>query len=389
MRVSAHRRKNHYRHNASAIRISSPLLLAAFLAIAFRLSLGHAEPADQGMPPLPLGLVASQLQIPADNPMTPEKIELGRLLFFDKRLSQNNSIACATCHIPALAFTDGQPVSTGIQRKQGGRSAPTAINRAFSQVQFWDGRAPTLEAQSVGPLTHPIEHGFVDNDAMVRKLKGIDGYQKRFKSVFGGEITTETVGKAIATFQRTLLSGNSPFDRFEMKKDEKSIADSAQRDLKLFRGKARCATCHAGFNVTDEGYHNLGVGWGHGETIDLGRFGVTKKTEDIGAFKTPTLREIAHTASDMHDGSLATLEDVVAFYNPGGNENPFRTVLILPLNLKDQGQRDLVAFLRTLSGEGWQQSAPIVFRSEEFRRSSGRIRPRKDRIIKVEVQFTI
>ncbi len=320
------------------------------------------QAAEEGIPPLPLGLVASQFHVPADNPMTPEKVELGRLLFFDKRLSRDSRVACANCHIPALAFTDGQAVSTGINHQQGGRSAPTAINRAFSQVQFWDGRAPTLEAQSVGPLTNSIEHGFVDNDAMVRKLKGIEGYQKRFKSVFGGEITTETVGKAIATFQRTLLSGNSPFDRFEMKKDTKAISDSAQRGLKLFRGKARCATCHAGFNFTDEGYHNLGVGWGHGETVDLGRFGVTKKTEDIGAFKTPTLREIAHTAPYMHDGSLATLEGVVAFYNQGGNANPFRTVLILPLNLKDQEQKDLVAFLRTLSGEGWQQvSAPIAF----------------------------
>lgn len=310
--------------------------------------------ADGGKPTLPLGLDASAFYIPDDNAMTPEKIALGRLLFFDKRLSQDNSISCATCHMPALAFTDGQPVSTGIHRQQGGRSAPTALNRAFTQVQFWDGRAGTLEAQSVGPLTNPIEHGFIDPAALLAKLNSMKGYQKAFKDVFGTEITVDAVGKAIATFQRTLLSGNSPFDRFESGKDQNAIADAAQRGLKLFRGKARCGTCHAGFNFSDENFHNLGVGWGH-EAVDLGRYHVTQKQQDIGAFKTPTLREIEHTAPYMHDGSLNTLEEVVDFYNQGGIKNPFRSPLLMPLNLTDMEKKDLAAFLRTLSGEGWQQ----------------------------------
>ncbi len=310
---------------------------------------------------LPLGLDASSLKIPADNPMTEEKVALGRFLFFDKRLSRDNSISCATCHIPVLAFTDGQPVSTGIKRQQGGRSAPTALNRAFTTTQFWDGRAPTLEAQSVGPLTNPIEHGFLDNNEMVAKLNSIEGYKKQFKAVFDTPISLESVGKAIAAYQRTFLSGNSAFDRFETGKDQKAISDSAKRGLKLFRGKARCGICHSGFNFADENFHNLGVGWGH-EAVDVGRYNVTQKQKDIGGFKTPTLREIEHTAPYMHDGSLNTLEEVVAFYNNGGVKNPFLSPLVLPLNLSEVEQKDLVAFMKTLSGKGWQQiKAPDTF----------------------------
>ncbi|WDT82496.1 MAG: cytochrome-c peroxidase [Candidatus Manganitrophus sp.] len=169
--------------------------------------------------------------------MTPEKIALGRLLFFDKRLSGDNSIACATCHMPALAFTDGQPVSAGIRRQLGGRSAPTAINRAFSQIQFWDGRAATLEDQSIGPFTNPIEHGFADYDQMLAKMKKIEGYRKEFKKVFGTDITMDGVAKAIASFQRTLISGNSPADRYDIGGDENAISDSAKRGLVLFEIK--------------------------------------------------------------------------------------------------------------------------------------------------------
>lgn len=329
---------------------------ALFLFMIFPLFLFGTQPAEaaDGKPTLPLGLDAAAFHIPADNLMTPEKIALGQSLFFDKRLSADNRISCASCHIPALAFTDGQPVSTGIKHQQGGRSAPTAINRGFSKVQFWDGRAPTLEAQSVGPLSNPIEHGFVDNAAIVTKLNSIPGYQKTFKDVFGTKITVEAVGQAIATFQRTLLSGNSPFDRFESGKDANAISDAAQRGLKLFRGKARCSICHSGFNFADENFHNLGVGWGH-EVVDLGRYHVTQKQQDIGAFKTPTLREIEHTAPYMHDGSLGTLEEVIDFYDQGGIQNPFRSALVMPLKLTDAEKKDLATFLRTLSGEGWQQ----------------------------------
>lgn len=344
------------------------LLVAAGLAVPLS---GAAAPKQAAKTPavggepfvLPelLGLEDANTFVPKENPLTAKKVELGRLLFFDKRLSKNNTIACASCHIPALAFTDGQPVSTGIHRLQGGRSAPASINRVFSKAQFWDGRAATLDDQSVGPLISPVEHGFINHDEMVKKLKGIEGYRRLFKDAFGGDITTDAVGKAIASFQRTILSGNSPADRFDVGGDQQALAEDAQRGLTLFRGKARCTRCHSGFNFSDEKFHNLGIGWDT-NTVDLGRYMETKNPEDIGAFKTPTLREISRTAPYMHDGRFATLEDVVNFYNQGGIKNPHQDNTIIPLELTAEEQHDLVAFLRSLSGEGWQQiTAPTQF----------------------------
>jgi cytochrome c peroxidase len=263
--------------------------------------------------------------------------------------------------MPGLAFTDGQPVSTGINRLQGGRSAPTAINRVYSKAQFWDGRADTLEDQSVGPFVSPVEHGFLDHHELVSKIKSIEGYRMLFREVFGREVTVGDVGRAITAFQRTLLSGNSPVDRFDMGGDEQALSDSAKRGLELFRGKARCTRCHSGFNFSDEKFHNLGIGWDT-NTVDLGRYMVTKNAEDIGAFKTPTLREIARTAPYMHDGRFATLEDVVRFYNQGGIKNPHLDNTVIPLELTEPEQQDLVAFLRSLNGEGWQHvAAPVEF----------------------------
>ncbi|MDP1948435.1 MAG: cytochrome c peroxidase [Nitrospirota bacterium] len=310
---------------------------------------------------IPLGLEESALVIPADNPLTREKIELGRLLFFDKRLSKDNTIACASCHLPRLAFTDGRRVSTGIRGLKGDRSAPTSINRVFSQAQFWDGRAASLEEQSIGPFINPVEHGFLNHDEMVEKMKKIPGYRTLFKDVFGTDITIDAVGKAIASFQRTMLSGNSPADRFDLGQDEKAISPEAQRGLELFRGKARCTRCHSGFNFTDEKFHNLGIGWDD-NTVDLGRYMITKDPDDTGAFKTPTLREIAQTAPYMHDGRFKTLEDVVSFYNQGGIKNPHQDELIIPLGLTDLETHDLVEFLHGLNGEGWRHiTAPSAF----------------------------
>lgn len=334
------------------------LLGGSFFAIVAAFCLLNAEPGrgepKEARPALPLGLDPAAFFVPTDNPMTAEKIELGRTLFFDKRLSKNNTISCANCHIPALAFTDGQPVSTGIHRLQGGRSAPTAINRAFSKGQFWDGRALTLEEQSIGPFASSVEHGFVTYDEMLEKMNKMEGYKAEFKKVFGTGITMDGVAKAIASFQRTLVSGNSPFDRYEKGKDEKAISESAKRGLALFRGKARCLVCHTGFNFTNEQFHNLGIGWDT-ERPDLGRYMVTKVQRDLGAFKTPTLREAARTAPYMHDGRFATLEEVVDFYNQGGIKNPFLDPLVVPLNLTRDEKKDLVAFLNTLNGEGWEQ----------------------------------
>jgi len=310
---------------------------------------------------IPFGLDPESAVIPEDNPLTKDKIELGRALFFDKRLSKDGTIACASCHMARFAFTDGRPVSTGIRGQEGGRSAPASLNRLFSKAQFWDGRAATLEEQSVGPFFNPIEHGFANHDEMVAKMKKIPGYRKLFKEVFGGDITIDGVGKAIASFQRTILSGNSPADRFDQGGDEKAISPEAQRGLVLFREKARCTKCHSGFNFTDEKFHNLGIGWDTG-TVDLGRYMVTQNPADIGAFKTPTLREISRSAPYMHDGRFKTLEEVVNFYNRGGVKNPHQDELVLPLELTDEEKRNLVLFLRTLNGEGWQQiKAPASF----------------------------
>ena len=310
---------------------------------------------------LPFGLEETAIVVPADNPLTIQRVELGRTLFFDKRLSNDNTIACANCHLMQHGFTDGQPVSTGIRGQKGGRSAPASFNRVFSSAQFWDGRAATLEDQSIGPFTNPIEHGFVNYDIMISKMKKIKGYNTLFLQVFGEDITIGNVGKAIASFQRTVLSGNSPADRFDQGGEAGAISAPAQRGLLLFRDKARCTKCHSGFNFTDEKFHNIGTGWDDNK-VDLGRYMVTKNPEDISAFKTPTLREISRTAPYMHDGRFKTLDDVVNFYNQGGVKNPHQDPLILPLELTKEEKQDLVQFLRTLAGEGWKHAtAPATF----------------------------
>ena len=327
-----------------ALAISSVAMLSPWIATA----------ADYKLK-VPFGLEETAVVIPPDNPMTVQKVELGRILFFDRRLSQDNTIACATCHLAKFGFTDGQPVSTGIKGQKGGRSAPTSFNRVFSSAQFWDGRAATLEDQSIGPFTNPIEHGFVNYDVMIAKMKKIPGYKPLFMQAFGEDITIGNVGKAIASFQRTVLSGNSPADKFDQGQEAGAIPEAAQRGLLLFRDKARCTKCHSGFNFTDEKFHNLGIGWDDNK-VDLGRYMVTNNAEELGAFKTPTLREISRSAPYMHDGRFKTLEEVVNFYNKGGVKNPHQDPLILPLELTDQEKSDLAAFLRTLNGEGWQQA---------------------------------
>jgi cytochrome c peroxidase len=209
-----------------------------------------------------------------------------------------------------------------------------------------------LEDQSIGPFTNPIEHGFANYDVMQAKMMKIAGYRKLFKQAFGDDnITIGNVGKAIASFQRTNLSGNSPADRFDQGQEAEAISAAAQHGLILFREKARCTKCHSGFNFTDEKFHNAGIGWDT-NTVDLGRYMVSKNPEDIGAFKTPTLREIARSAPYMHDGRFKTLEEVVNFYNQGGIKNPHQDPLVIPLDLTDQEKGDLVQFLHTLNGDG-------------------------------------
>ena len=320
--------------------------------------LGHKAFAGEPVTlPTIAGLEDPNTYVPADNPLTKEKIELGRAIFFDKRMSKDNTIACASCHMAKKGFADGMPVSTGIKGLKGGRSAPVSFNRVYSKAQFWDGRAATLEDQSIGPFANPIEHGFANHDEMVAKMKKMPGYRKLFQEVFGGEITIQDVGRAVASFQRTVLSGNSAVDKYDIGGDQNALSDPAKRGLELFRGKARCTRCHSGFNFTDEKFHNLGIGWDDNK-VDLGRYMETKNPEDIGAFKTPTLREISRTAPYMHDGRFKTLEEVVKFYNQGGVKNPHQDNTIIPLEMTDDEQQDLVAMLKSLNGEGWQHVAP-------------------------------
>ncbi len=336
-------------------------LLAGLLLICLAVHPGTAQAETALQLTLPLGLEEDSLVIPKDNPLTKEKVALGKWLFFDKRLSANETIACASCHIPALAFTDGQPVSTGIHRQQGGRSAPTAINRVFSAAQFWDGRVATLEAQSVGPFASPVEHGLPNHDALVAKVNTIAGYRPLFEHAFGKTpVTVDLIGKAIASFQRTLLSGNSPYDRFSQADEAGALSENAQNGFRVFLGKGQCLRCHFGFNFTDEQFHNLGVGWEQDER-DVGRYAVTKEPNDRGAFKTPTLREIARTAPYMHDGSLATLRQVIDFYDRGGTPNPHLDPAVKPLKLTEREKDDLVEFLYALNGEGWAVEPPRKF----------------------------
>lgn len=306
---------------------------------------------------LPLGLQEQAAYIPADNPLTAAKINLGKQLYFDKRLSADGSVSCATCHAPDKGFSDGRPTSRGIKGQVGGRNAPVTINRLFSKEQFWDGRADSLEDQALGPVQNPIEMGNT-LDGMLATLNKIPGYRDEFRKVFGTDATKEGVAKAIAAFERTLLCGNSAFDKFEAG-DKTALSASAQRGLSLFRGKAECAKCHAGFNFTDEGYHDVGVGMDKPKP-DLGRYEVTKADANKGAFKTPILRNIAASAPYFHDGSAKTLEEVIEYYVRGGIKNPHLSTDVKPLNLTAQEKADLVAFLKSLSCPELKVAAPAL-----------------------------
>jgi cytochrome c peroxidase len=268
---------------------------------------------------------------------------------FDKRLSADNSVACASCHNPQFGFTDGAAVSTGINGQKGARSAPTVINRLFSDAQFWDGRAASLEAQALGPIQNPIEMGNT-LEAVVKKLNAIKGYREAFQRAFGSEVMADGIAKAIASFERTVLSGNSPYDRYKAG-DHQALSESAKRGLALFESeRVNCVTCHVGHNFTDENYRNLGVGMDQAKP-DLGRYEITQNEEDRGAFKTPTLRDVARTAPYMHDGSLKTLREVIDYYDKGGTPNAHLSKDIKPLKLAEKEKADLVAFLESLTGE--------------------------------------
>ncbi|MET0498797.1 MAG: cytochrome c peroxidase [Steroidobacteraceae bacterium] len=341
----------------------------------------HAQPL--GLPPL---------HIPADNPQTPEKIKLGDKLFNDKRFSSTGTVSCATCHDPAKAFTDSPLVtSEGINKLTGTRNAPTVINAAYFALFFWDGRSADLEDQAQHPIVNPVEMGLANHEPVLNVVRTDPEYVSAFRTVFKKEpaqVTMKEVQQAIASFERTIISGDSPFDRFYFGKDKTAISAQAQRGFDTFLNKGRCVSCHVIENdqalFTDNRFHNIGVGINRiqnevgqfapaflkakaaGVDVDkavlsnpkaseLGRFAVTDSLDEIGSFKTSTLRNVAVSPPFMHDGSLKTLRDVVEHYNNGGitnkadHVNDFLSGGIRPLNLTDDEISDLVAFLETLT----------------------------------------
>jgi cytochrome c peroxidase len=338
-------------------------------------------------PELPLGLKAGEAEIKGldENPLTRAKIELGRQLYFDPRLSSDASISCASCHAPNHGYAADTRFGVGVGAQEGNRNSPVAYNRILSGAQFWDGRAASLEEQAIGPIANPIEMSNT-HEACIECLKGMPGYVAQFNLVFDDGLTIDNVAKAIASFERTLVTGPAPWDYYQeldafqqqyaadiedldalkeddeelyneymaLKKasDDHPISESAIRGGKLFFSeKAGCTACHLGANFTDEKYHNLGVGMDAKEP-DLGRFVVTNVEADKGAFKTPTCRNVAQSAPYMHDGSQKTLEEVVEWYAKGGHPNQWLSEKVKKLDLTDQDKADLVAFMKEgLTGE--------------------------------------
>ncbi len=312
-------------------------LVVCALVSAWMVAMQH----DPAVAETPLGLPT--VVHPSDNAPSDAKIALGKQLYFDARLSVDDKVSCASCHDPKKGWSNGEATASGVGGQRGGRSAPTVLNTTYQRFQFWDGRADTLEQQALGPIANPIEMN-LPIDAAVKKLSAIEGYQKQFQAVFGSPVSAEGIGKAIAAFERTVLSGNAPYDKYKINKDESALSDSAKQGMKLFFGKANCSACHVGPNFTDNGFHNLGVGM-KAEKPDLGRFEITKLEGDRGSFKTPSLRDIARSAPYMHDGSLATLEDVVEHYSKGGIANDYLDEEIFTLKLSGEDKAALVTFL--------------------------------------------
>ena len=350
----------------------------ALLALAGCERTPGAGPAGAlGLPPL---------VVPADNPLTPARVALGAKLFFDRRLSPNRTISCAMCHVPEQGFTAQElATSVGIEGRSVRRNAPTVLNVAWQQRLFHDGREATLEDQIWGPLLAANEMGNPSIGYVIERIRSLDDYQGLFETAFDGNgVSAARTGAAIAAYQRTLIAGDSRFDRWRYGGERSALTGLEQRGFELFTGKGRCTSCH---NVgerdalfTDHGFHNTGVGWArtfqapertrvelapgvHAEidrrtlqtfaeppAPDVGRYEITRDPKDRWAYKTPSLRNVALTAPYMHDGSLATLEAVIEFYDRGGIDNPQRSTLIRPLGLTAEERAALAAFLRTLTG---------------------------------------
>ncbi len=338
------------------IAVAVPLILAASALPGCKRPVSSkpiGEPisiaAPLGLPPVP---------IPAGNPVTADAVALGKKLFYDRSLSSQDSLSCASCHLPSHGFADPHAVSIGFHGALGVRHAPTVLNAAYLPAQFWDGRAASLEEQVIGPVTNPNEMGSTA-EGIVANLQKNPEYPPLFQKVFGtGEITTERVENAVASYERTLLSGNSAFDRYEYGGDKTALTAQQMRGLAIFRdpNRGNCAVCHTidahDALFTDGKFHNIGEGVDdEGKFDDAGRFARTHADSDMGAFKTPTLRNVAETGPYMHDGKVKSLEDVVQYYAGQGNSNPNLDKEMKKIHLSAQDRSDLVAFLESLTGD--------------------------------------
>jgi len=304
---------------------------------------------------VPQGLPLAE--VPEDNPLTAAKISLGRQLYFDKRLSVDNSVSCASCHDPGKGWTDGVPYSAGVGGRRGRRNSPTVLNAAYHAFQFWDGRAGSLEEQALAPITNQIEMAMPSLLILEQKLEAIAGYREQFHDVFRTPVKAENIARAIAAFERTVLAGAAPYDRFKAG-DKLALSESAQRGLKLFFNKAHCAACHVGPTFTDNAFHNIGVGMRNPDP-DRGRNVVSNLLGDLGTFKTPSLRDVSRTAPYMHDGSVKTLQAVVDFYDAGGYKNRQLDEEIYPLKLTAREKQDLITFLNEgLTSDAYPNIAP-------------------------------
>ncbi len=314
------------------------------------------------LPAPPLGVEADFSSLAFK--VTPEKVRLGRWIFFDKRLSSDGTIACASCHRPENAFSEPTPRSTGVRGQQGTRKSPTFLNGAWPlyEVYFWDGRASSLIEQAKGPMANPIEMANT-HELVVATVSGVGGYKQAFREVYGDEVVSiDRVAESIAAYEATRLSGNSSWDRYQAG-DKTALSDQARLGSELFFGKAECAQCHVGWNFTDSLFYNIGIGWDERSRrlADVGRVAISGEARDTGAFKTPTLRDVSKHAPYMHDGSVETLRDAVEHYNRGGTPNPWLHERIRKLDLSPQEVDALVAFMQALDGEGYQDSAPTSF----------------------------
>ena len=281
---------------------------------------------------IPFGLDL-YVPVPDDNPITDEKIELGRRLFNDRRLSNGETVACASCHDPDRAFAGRDALARGVFGRIGRRTAPALINRAWGKSFSWDGRIATLEEQVLRPIEDPNEMDLSIDRAAARV-----------------GLSPAAISQALATYLRSIMSGNSPYDRY-VSGDTMALTGDARLGLQLFRGKANCTACHTGPTLTDEQFHNTGVAWNSASFIDEGRAAVTRRSEDRGAFKTPTLRDIERSAPYMHDGSVQSLEKVIEYYDRGGNRHSQIDPEVRPIGLTESEKRALVTFLRSLTGE--------------------------------------